>query len=36
MLIGIKIKKKTVTEFGHNGCLKLYVNPKKFYVDPGI
>ena len=29
MLIGIKIK-KTVGESGHNGCLKIYVDPKRF------
>ena len=36
MLIDIKLKKKSMTELGHNGCLKIYVNPKKIYVDPGI
>ena len=35
MLIGIKIKKKSVAELGHNDRLKIYVNPKK-YVYPGI
>ena len=28
--------KKSVAEFGHNGRLKIYVDPKKIYVDPGI
>ena len=23
-------------ELGHNGRLKIYVHPKKIYVDPGI
>ena len=35
MLIGIKII-KSVGELGHYGRLKIYVNPKKIYVDPGI
>ena len=35
MLIDIKMK-KSVAEWGHNGCLKIYVNPKKIYVDPSI
>ena len=34
MVIGIKIK-KSVAELGHNGCLKIYVDPKH-YVDPSI
>ena len=29
MLIAIKMK-KSVAELGHNGCLKIYVDPKKF------
>ena len=28
--------KKSVAELGHNDHLKIYVNPKKIYVDPGI
>ena len=37
MLIDIKIKKKkTVAELGHNGRFKIYVDPKKIYVDPRI
>ena len=36
MLIDIKMKKKAVVELGHNGSLKIYVDPKKIYVDPGI
>ena len=35
MLIDIKIK-KSVVELGHNGRLKIYVDPKKNYVDPRI
>ena len=35
MLIGIKMK-KSGEELGHSGCLKIYVNPKKIYVNPGI
>ena len=30
MLIDIKMKKKSIAEFGHNGRLKIYVDPKKF------
>ena len=33
MLIDIKVK-KSVAELGHNGCLKIDVNPK--FVDPCI
>ena len=33
MLIDIKIK-KSVAELGHNGRLKIYVDPKKIYIDP--
>ena len=29
MLIGIKLKKKMIAELGHNGHLKIYVDPKK-------
>ena len=29
MLIDIKMKKKSVAELGHNGYLKIYVDPKK-------
>ena len=36
MLIDIKMKKKSVAELGHNGRLKIYVDPKKIYVDPHI
>ena len=35
MLIDIKMK-KSVAELGYNGRLKIYVGPKKVYVDPGI
>ena len=28
MLIGVKIKKKSVAELGYNGRLKIYVDPK--------
>ena len=35
MLIGIKMK-KIVTELGHSERLKIYVNPSKIYVNPGI
>ena len=34
-MIDIKIK-KSIAELGHNGRLKIYVNPKKFHVDLGI
>ena len=30
MLIGIKMKKKYEAGLGHNGRLKIYVDPKKF------
>ena len=36
MLIDIKMKKQSITELGHNNRLKIYVDPKKIYVDPGI
>ena len=29
-------KKKNVVELGHSGRLKIYVDPKKFYVNLGI
>ena len=29
MLIGIKMKKKLLTELGHSNRLKIYVNPSK-------
>ena len=29
MLIDIKMKKKSIAELGHNGRLKIYVDPKK-------
>ena len=35
MLIGIKME-NNVTELGHSECLKIYVNPSKIYVKPGI
>ena len=35
MLIDIKMK-KSVVELGHNGHLKIYVDPEKIFVDPGI
>ena len=35
MLIGIKMK-KNVTELGHSEHLKIYVNPSKTHVNPGI
>ena len=35
MLINIKWK-KSVAELGHNGCLKIYVDPKKLFVDERI
>ena len=36
MLIDIKMKKKSEAELGHNGHLKIYVDPKKYYVSPVI
>ena len=36
MLIGFKIKKKSIAELGHNGRLNIYVDPNKIYVDPSI
>ena len=35
MLIDIK-RKNSVAELGHNGHLKIYVDPKKIYVNPCI
>ena len=35
MLIEIGMK-KSVAELDHNNRLKIYVDPKKIYVDPGI
>ena len=35
LLIDIKMK-KSVSELGYNGRLKIYVDPKKIYVNPGI
>ena len=43
MLIGVKMNvdwcqndEKNIAELGHNGRLKIYVDPKKIYVDPRI
>ena len=36
MLIGIKMKKKMLTELGPSDRLNIYVNPSKIYVNPGI
>ena len=36
MLIDIKMKKKSIAELGHNGHLKIYVDPKEIYVNPDI
>ena len=35
MLIDIEMK-KSVAELGHDGHLKIYVDPKIIYVDPLI
>ena len=35
MLMDIKIK-KSVGELSHNDHMKIYVDPKIIYVDPGI
>ena len=35
MLTDIKMIKNE-TELGHSDRLKIYVNPSKIYVDPGI
>ena len=35
MLIEIKMN-KIVTELGHSGRLKIFVNPSKIYVNLGI
>ena len=34
-LIYIKME-KNIIELGHSDCLKIYVNPSKIYVKPGI
>ena len=38
MLIDIKMKIKNIyiTELGHSDRLKIYFNPRKIHVDPGI
>ena len=36
MLSDIKMKRKSIAELGHNGRLKIFVDPKKIYVDPRI
>ena len=36
MLIDIKMKKKSVAELGHCDRLKIHVNPRQIYVNPGI
>ena len=36
MLSDIKMKKKSVAELGHSDRLKIYINPSKIYVSPGI
>ena len=35
MLIDVKIK-KNMKELGHSDRLKIYVNPSKIYINPGI
>ena len=35
MLIDIKMT-NIMTEFGHRDRLKIYVNPSKIYVNPGM
>ena len=35
MLIDTKMK-KNIVELGHNDRLKIYVDPKKVYIDTGI
>ena len=35
MMIDIKMKKKSVVALGHNGGLKIYIDPKKIYVNLG-
>ena len=32
----IDIKKKSIAELGHSDRLKVYINPSKIYVNPGI
>ena len=34
--MGIKMKKKMLTELGHSDRLKIYVNPSKINVNSGI
>ena len=29
-------EKRLVTELGHSDRLKIYVNPSKIYINPGI
>ena len=36
VLTDIKMKKKKITELGHSDGLKIYINPSKIYVYPGI
>ena len=36
VLCGIKMKKKNEAELCHSDCLKIYVDPSKSFVDPGI
>ena len=36
MLIGIKTKKKLLTELGDSDRLKIHINPSKIYINPGI
>ena len=35
VMTDIKMK-KIITKLGHSDRLKIYVNPSKIYVDPGI
>ena len=36
MMIKINMKKKDITELGPSDRLKIYVNPSKLYINPGI
>ena len=36
MLIDIKMKKKSIAELGHGDRLKIYANPSKIHVNPGV
>ena len=36
MLTGIKMKKKIISELDHSDRLKVYINPSKIHVNPGI